>query len=171
MKKNFIILTLVITIMTGAFVYARSEQDEIKLLRTRIIKLQNRGRLGIRNLDICSFVNFYGSYNPVSRNVKSGEKFMVYYEPVNVSTKVEDGLYKKHLVQDLQVLSRSGKVLFERKKFRDLILTSRQPASEIYVTNEFNLKALPGIYIYKIILHDRIKGATTTKTMKITVYK
>lgn len=171
MKRKTLIITLFLAVMLCSCVYAADNQAEINSLRLKILKIQNSGELGIANLNVCSSISSYGDFTPKNNQVKSGVEFLVYFEPLNVFTKIDSNGYTKYITQDIQILSTEGKVLFQKKKFLDFNMTSKKPVSELFVRNKFKLTAPPGTYLYKVILHDKLRGTSASKSMKIRVIK
>jgi len=144
-----------------------SAQDQILALKNQIIDLQNKGKLAFLEAALCSKVIGFGSYVPLEKPVvKKGGDLLVYYQPQNVFTNRVKGHYEIWYTQDVVLLSKAGEVLFEQKDFLEFHYSSRTPVFDLFATNTLNLGATPaGSFVYRAVLHDRLKDASTEYSM------
>jgi hypothetical protein len=143
-----------------------AQETDVTLLKERIINLQNRSPLGIRILVACSTVTAYGSYEPLPDNkVKSGDVIFFYYEPQNPSTNKGEGTYEIWLTQDMFVLTEQQEEVFKKENAFEIHYQTSSPQLDIYGVNQLTLAEIqPGKYLFKVILHDRIKGEEASAT-------
>jgi len=170
MKKAIVALVIIFAVLTFSAGYCDEAANKVCQLREKIIQIQNKGEFGIRDLTVCSEIGVYGQYTPMEPVVSSGEEFLVYFEPENLYTKKEGGMYKTNMSQDVQILSPDGnKVLFEKKQFLVSRIESRKPVSEVFVKNKFQLTAPSGKYLYNVILYDNNRGVKVEKYIPIRI--
>ena len=152
---------------------ALAQDTDVSLLKEKIINLQNMYPLGIRTLIACSKVTDYGSYDPLPDNkVKSGDVIFFYLEPQNPSIKKGAGTYEIWLTQDMVVLTVQQQEVFKKENALDIHYHTSSPRLDIYGVNELTLTDVsPGRYIFKAILHDKIKGETASATWAFEVVK
>jgi hypothetical protein len=129
-------------------------------LKNEIIEKQNEGKLGVQEFVLCTKIRNYASFYSLPENkVKRGTNLLLYYEPINWFTSVQQGRYEFYLTQDVKLESATGEVLFDREKLLSMHYNTGKPILDIYMTNDFNLGSLPaGKYRYIIVLHDMISG-------------
>jgi len=153
------VMFAVLAVLTGC----RQDQETVLRLKERIIELQNRGDLGFREFHPCASVSGYGSFVPLEApQVVAGGQLLIYFEPVNVFTNRGQGQYELWYTQDIVVLAEDGKVLYEEPEALDFRHVSRSPVFGLYTTNTLSLADLgPGDYVYKAVLHDKLKGASS----------
>ncbi|MCJ7546580.1 MAG: hypothetical protein MUP30_07120, partial [Deltaproteobacteria bacterium] len=134
---------------------------------------QNIYPLGIRTLIACSKVTDYGSYDPLPDNkVKAGDVIFFYFEPQNPSTKKAGGKYEIWLTQDMIVLTAQQQEVFKKENAVEIHYQTSAPRLDIYGVNQLTLdKISPGRYIFKAILHDKIKGEVVSATWAFEVIK
>jgi hypothetical protein len=140
-----------------------SAQDQILALKNQIIDLQNKSRLAFVEVSLCSKVLGFGSYVPLEKPiVKQGGELLVYYQPQNVFTNRMKGQYEIWYTQDILLLSKAGEKLFEQKDFLEFHYYSRTPVFDLFATNSLDLGDTPaGTYVYRAVLHDKLKDAST----------
>jgi len=152
---------------------ALAQDTDVSLLKERIINLQNMYPLGIRTLIACSKVTDYGSYEPLPDNkVKAGDVIFFYFEPQNPSTKKAGGTYEIWLTQDMVVLTVQQQEVFKKENAVEIHYQTRSPRLDIYGVNQLTLTDIPpGRYLFKAILHDKIKGEAASATWAFVVVK
>jgi hypothetical protein len=146
--------------------FAFAQDTDVSLLRERIINLQNQYPLGIRTLVACSTVTGYGSYEPLPDNkVKSGDVIFFYVEPQNPATNKAEGTYEIWLTQDVFVLTEQQQELFKQEKAFEIHEKTSSPRLDIFGVTQLTLAEVqPGKYLYRVILHDSIKGEKASAT-------
>ncbi len=149
------------------------DQEAVLRLKNQIIDLQNRGTLGFREFSLCSNILGYGSYVPLDKpEVPQGSELQIYYEPVNVFTNRNKGQYEIWYTQDIILLTEKGEVLYEQAELLSFRNSSRSPVFDLYATNSLNLGNLPpGKYVYRAVLHDKLKGTEAAYTLPFAVTK
>lgn len=152
---------------------AHAQETDVSALKERIINLQNMYPLGIETLVACSQVTDYGSYEPLPDNrLKSGDVIFFYMEPQNPSTKKEGGKYEIWLTQDMVVLNEQQQEVFKKEDAVEIHHQTSSPRLDIYVVNQLTLAEVPpGNYLFKTILHDKIKGESASATWTFEVVK
>ncbi len=133
-------------------------ETEVSKLKHQIIEIQNKGKVGIRNLWICKSIKTYGSYDKlVDAKVPEGAKLLLYYEPVNLFTDVEEGKYTIHFTQDLILLSGDGKTeLFRKDEMIKFHYVTAVPTLDVFASNSLALGKLPvGEYKIKGVIRDK----------------
>lgn len=150
-----------------------AQETEVSELKEKILNLQNMYPLGIRTLIACSEVTDYGSYEPLPDNtLKSGDVVFFYFEPQNPSTKKGDGRYEIWLTQDMLVLSEQQQEIFKKENAVEIHYQTSSPPLDIYGVNRLTLTEVPpGRYIFKAVLHDKIKSESTSATWAFEVIK
>ncbi len=176
MKKNLWVrigvISLVMAAMLTGNVFAEQTDGELILkLKEDIIRIQNQGELGIKNLNLCRSIITLGAYVPLEEaKIEVGKEYYIYYEPANFFTKTSEGRYEFWFTQDMILLDDSGEVLLERLDALSMHFNTATPLLDIYVTNELLLTAAPpGKYTYKIVLHDVFKEESTIETIDFEV--
>jgi hypothetical protein len=152
---------------------ALAQDTDVSLLKERIINMQNTYPLGIRILVACSQVTDYGSYDPLPDNkVKAGDVIFFYFEPQNPSTKKTGGKYEIWLTQDMLVLTAQQQEVFKKENAVEIHYQTTVPRLDIFGADKLTLdKISPGRYIFKAILHDKIKGEDASATWAFEVVK
>lgn len=147
------------------------QSDAVLKLKNQIIDLQNKSSLTFKDVTLCSKVLGFGSYVPLEQPaVPQGSELLLYYEPVNVFTNRVQGQYEIWYTQDIVLLSSSGEVLYEQKELLTFHYFSRSPVFDLYATNSLNLGNLPsGKYVYKTVVHDKLKEATAEYALNFQV--
>jgi hypothetical protein len=150
-----------------------AQDTDVSLLKEKIINLQNMYPLGIRTLIACSKVTDYGSYEPLPDNkVKAGDVVFFYLEPQNLSTKKAAGSYEIWLTEDMVVLTLQQQEVYKKENAFEIHYQTSSPRLDIYGVNQLTLTDVaPGRYIFKAILHDKIKGEAATATWAFVVVK
>jgi hypothetical protein len=169
--KGLFFLLLVWGMMACPGVHAQN--TDVSLLKERIINLQNMYPLSIRTLIACSKVTDYGSYEPLPDNkVKAGDVIFFYLEPQNPSTKKAAGSYEIWLTEDMVVLTEQQEEVFKKENAVEIHYQTSSPRLDIYGVDQLTLdKISPGRYIFKAILHDKIKGEAASATWAFVVVK
>jgi len=161
-----ILLFSLIVFATGLSSWALAQETDVSWLKERIINLQNAYPLGIRALVPCSKVTDYGSYEPLPDNkVKAGDVVFFYIEPQNPSTRKAEGQYEIWLTQDMVVLTEQQEEIFKKENAFEIHYQTSSPRLDIYGVNQLTLAEVPpGKYLFKAILHDKIKGEAASAT-------
>ena len=96
-----------VLIFLFAFSGVTAQENEVLKLKEKIIELQNNGTLAFDNFNLCSSVKTFASYVSLQEPVveKDGT-ILLYYEPLNVFTKKQDGIYEIWYSQDLILMSK-----------------------------------------------------------------
>ncbi|WP_320175388.1 hypothetical protein [Maridesulfovibrio sp.] len=163
-RKFYPLLVAILCVFFLSMIFvspARSgDAEDILKLKNEIIEKQNKGKLGAQVFLLCKKVLSYSSYYPLPENkVQRGTSLLLYYEPINWFTSMQQGRYEFYLTQDVKLETATGEVLFEREKLLSMHYNTGKPILDIYMTNDFNLGRLPaGKYRYIVFLHDMISG-------------
>ena len=162
---------LVAGLILGTPVFA--QDTDVSLLKERIINLQNMYPLGIRTLVACSKVTDYGSYEPLSDNkVKVGDVIFFYFEPENPSTKKAQGQYEIWFTQDMYVFNEQQQVIYSKENILEVHYQTSSPRLDVFGVNQLTLTDIPqGKYLFKAVLHDKIKGENASATWAFEVVK
>lgn len=152
---------------------ALAQETDVSRLKERIINIQNVYPLGIRTLIACSKVTDYGSYEPLPDNkVKGGDVIFFYFEPENPSTKKAEGRYEIWLTEDMVVLNEQQQEVFKKENALEIHYQTSAPRLDIYGVNPLTLADVPpGKYLFKTILHDKIKGEQASASWAFEVVK
>ena len=152
---------------------ALAQDTDVSLLKEKIINLQNMYPLGFRTLIACSKVTDYGSYDPLPDNkVKEGDVIFFYFEPQNPSTKKAGGQYEIWLTQDMIVLNAKKQEVIKKENAVEIHYQTSAPRLDIYGVDQLTLEKIsPGQYIFKAVLHDKIKGEIASATWAFEVIK
>ncbi len=176
MKKSLLVRIVLISLvmaamLTGNVFAEQTNEEQILELKNDIIRIQNKGELGIKNLNLCSNVVTLSAYVPLEEaKIEVGKKYYVYYEPANIFTKISEGRYEFWLTQDIILFDDTGEVLMERLGALSMHFNTATPLLDIYVTNDLFLTGFPpGKYIYKIVLHDVFKNDSVVETINFEV--
>lgn len=169
--KKFVFYLFVLGMVTGSGAWLQA--DEVLRLKEEIIDLQNVGSLGFRNLIACSKVVDYGSYIPLTDNkVKAGDIIFFYFEPQNVTTRRAEGEYEIWFTQDMIILTGKQREVFKKEKALEVRHKSSSPRLDLYGINQLTLVDLPpGKYVFKAILHDKLKDERAEATWPFEVAK
>jgi hypothetical protein len=165
MKVKILFLCLLVaSILSAPCVFA--QDTDVSLLKEKIITIQNMYPLGIRTLIACSKVTDYGSYEPLPDNtLKAGDVIFFYFEPQNPSTRKAEGRYEIWLTQDMVVLTEQQQEIFRKENAVEIHYQTSSPRLDIYGITQLTMEqAPPGKYIFKAILHDKIKGEVASAT-------
>jgi len=168
MKK---ILSLVLLLVMATFCSQSPPNDIIKL-KEMVIELQNKGELGFRNFTFCSKIMGFASYVPLENSViDKNAELLAYYEPINIFTNKNQGMYEIWFTQDMIVLDAKGGVIQEWKDIMVFHQSTRLPALDVYAQNNITLggQLPPGKYIFKSVLKDKLSDKTATKTVEFQV--
>ena len=145
---------------------AHAQETDVSLLKERIINLQNQYPLGIRTLVACSQVTDYGAYEPLPDNrVKAGDVIFFYLEPQNPSANRVEGTYEIWLTQDMFVFTEQQQEVFKQENAVEIHYQTRSPRLDIFGVSQLTLAEVPsGKYLFKVILHDKIKNEEASAT-------
>lgn len=174
MIRKWVVIFIMGAIFTGGvFSHAGQENDIILQLKNKIIDIQNEGKLGFRSFIACSNIITYGSYVPLPKpEVKTGSRFFIYYEPENVFTNRVQENYEVWYTQDMIVLDADGQVLLNKEGALNFRHSGRAPIFDLYATNTLNVGKLPpGIYVFRAVLHDKLKKTTAQKDLSFKIVK
>jgi hypothetical protein len=142
---------------------------EIRRLKEQIIELQNKGKLGLRKVVLCSSVEGYGVYSPIEPG-QPNPKVYLYFEPENVSTLVTGDRYIIDLSVDLFLYDATGKLIAGKETIFRINRVSRSPIFDVFYKVELNLKKPGGQgALLKTVLHDKIKNGSVSSTYRINV--
>ncbi len=176
MKKSLLVRIAVISLVMAAVltgnVFAEQTNEELILeLKDDIIRIQNQGELGIKNLNLCSNVVTLSAYVPLEEaKIEVGKEYYIYYEPASIFTKISEGRYEFWLTQDIILLDDRGEVLMERPGALSMHFNTATPLLDIYVTNDLLLTGFPpGKYTYKIVLRDVFKDESVVEVIDFEV--
>ena len=176
MKKNLLVRIAVISLvmaamLTGNVLAEQTDEELILKLKEDIVRIQNQGELGIKKLNLCRSIVTLGAYVPLEEaKIEVGKEYYIYYEPVNIFTKISEGRYEFWFTQDIILLDDTGEVLTERPAALSMHFNTATPLLDIYVTNDLLLTAAPpGKYTYKIVLHDVFRDKSTVETIDFEV--
>jgi len=150
-----------------------AQETDVSALKEKILNLQNMYPLGIRALIACSKVTDYGSYDPLPDNkVRAGDVIFFYFEPQNPSTNRGEEKYEIWLTLDTVVLSEQQQEVFKKENAVEMHYQTSSPRLDTYGVYQLTFtEVLPGNYIFKTILHDKIKGESTSATWAFEVIK
>jgi hypothetical protein len=169
MKKTVLAGLTAVLLIAGVFAQSTELQD----LKTRIIELQNQGELGFQDFTLCSQILGYASFVPARESVidKNGT-LLIYYEPQNIFTVIREGIYEIWYTQDMAVLDEDGKeIIWEEKDLLNMHYMARKPILDMYAQNSLDLQGElpPGKYIFRAVLHDKLRNASVTKTLNFEI--
>jgi hypothetical protein len=172
MKKVGAIMATII-MMVCVISVSHAGDDPILKLKEKIIQIQNKGELGFRNFTACSNIISYGAYVPLaSSEIKSGSEFFVYYEPENVFTNKIHGQYEIWYGQDMIVLDGEGNILLNKENALDFHYKTQSPVLDLYAKNTLSLGNLPpGDYVFRAVIHDKLKKTRAQKDYEFKVVK
>jgi len=164
MKKKKFLLWTIVALM--AFSGASGQENEILKLKEQIIELQNNGELGFQKFILCSSIFTFASYVPLSEPIisKTGS-LLLYYEPLNIFTKKEDGIYQIWYTQDMILLNQEDAVIQEWPDILEFRHQTNKPVMDVFAQNslDFDGSIPPGKYKFKAVLKDRLRGTSATK--------
>jgi hypothetical protein len=143
------------------------QEDKILSLKEQIIELQNQGTLGFANFLLCSQVNTFASYVPLPEPIiaKDGN-FLLYYEPLNIFTKKQNGKYEIWYKQDMILMNAEEEVIAEWKNILEFYHEANKPVLDLFAQNTIDLEGLPaGKYKFKAVLKDQLRGATARQVI------
>lgn len=170
--KRLCILFVLCTVIGGSWALAQ-QTDDVTLLKEKILDFQNGDPLGIRLFTACSEVRDYGSYvtRPDNR-IKEGDTVVFYFEPKNLFTKRESGSYEIAYTADITILAANGQEVYAQKDAVSVQHTSASPRLDLYGTFKFTFERIvPGNYVVKTVLHDKLKGQNAEAVWPFEVVK
>lgn len=148
---------------------ATETPDEVQGLKSRIIELQNKGKIGLRKIVLCRSVEGFGSYSPLAPG-EPVSKIVFYCEPANVSTMISEGRFIVDCSVDTLLMDSAGKLLLGKENVVKINRVSRSPVIDLFFKIELNLKKMATRkVIVKIVLHDKIKNQSVSVTRRISV--
>jgi hypothetical protein len=161
------LLVIALALVAGA----AAPEETVASLRERIVDLQNRGTLAVRGLTMCRSVTTYGQYvRNETRKAPAGSTIYFYYEPENVFTQRERDTYRIWYTQDIVLIGKDGKELLRSNGVLGFTHLGFATVLDLYATNELDLGELaPGEYRYRVILHDKLRGADATADLAFTI--
>jgi hypothetical protein len=162
--KVLCLCLLAASILSAPCVFA--QDTDVSLLKERIINIQNTYPLGIQTLVACSKVTDYGLYEPLPDNkIKAGDIVFFYFEPQNPSTRKAEGRYEVWLTQDIVVLNAKQQEIYKKEGFIEIHYQTSSPRLDIYGADQLTFTEVPpGQYLFKAILHDKIKEEVASAT-------
>jgi hypothetical protein len=122
----------------------------------------DENRLEMSEPIACRSVRGYEDYEPLDEPVvPRTEKLLIYTRPTGHAYAREEGGYRFHLVQDVNVRRKGEKkVLWGRKRIVEYADLSPRPPVALYLSTSLGLKEFPpGEYEADLILHDLIGKA------------
>jgi len=165
MKKRLLLSCIVIILLcVSVDLYS---QDRILQLKEQILDIQNKGELGFHNFTLCSNILGYGQYVPIpDKKAKVGTTVYFYYEPVNLFTNRLNNSYQIWYTQDLILLRKDGKELYNAPELLNFNYQTTSPVLDVYASNSLELGELaPGYYIFKAVMHDKLKKTDATYSL------
>ena len=155
------IRSIVLVVLVAVACAITGNAQTVADLKEHILDLQNSADLGFQSFTLCRQIVSYGQYVPYEANeVKAGSTIYFYYEPRNIYTARRDGKYYVQYTQDMILLSDKGKVLLESLEALVFRYESQSPVLDLYATNSLDLGRLdPGWYVFKAVIHDKLRGA------------
>ncbi|MFC2167850.1 hypothetical protein ACFLRW_02615 [Acidobacteriota bacterium] len=164
MNMKIFLLWTFVALLT--FSGAAGQENEIPRLKEQIIELQNNGDLGFQNFILCSSIYTFASYVPLSEPVieKTGS-LLLYYEPLNIYTKKEDGIYEIWYTQDMVLLNNEETVIQEWTDILEFHHRTNKPVMDVFAQNsiDFDGSIPPGKYKFKAVLKDKLRRESVTK--------
>lgn len=146
-----------------------AQPDEVQSLKEHIIDLQNKGKLGFRKVLLCSSVEGYGQYSPVTEGGPT-RQLALYFEPANVSTLVSADRYVIDCTVDQFAYDASGKMIFGKSNIMKIYRVSRSPVLDLYFHIGVGMKKpVQGTLILKTVLRDNIKNQTATAVNRVNI--
>ena len=172
-RKTFWVAVSVFLIVFCTQVNADEISERVLKLKEKIIELQNKGELGFRNFTVCSRIFTFGSYVPLREpKIKQGGELLVYFEPANLFTNKLDGRYDIWLTQDMIVLTEAGKALLNKEDALTHRYNTASPVLDLFCQNTVTLGNLPlGKYVFKAVLHDKLKDVSVSRSITFEVVK
>lgn len=145
-----------------------NSSQEITRLKSSIIDIQNKSRLGFNKIITCKSVDAFGVYSPLEPSTPTN-KLVFYVEPSNFSTLQSADRYIVDCALDIQILDINGKALLSSEGVSKINRISRSPILDLYFKVELNLKMekKPEIMMVRIVLHDKIKNQSASANIKI----
>jgi len=99
----------------------------------------------------------YGIYDPRPGGVfKSGEKLVIYVEPVGFTWKEKDGLNHAQLVADLVLKDGEGTIVGEQEGFGTFTFDSREENMEVMTALTIDFTEAPGKYAAELKFTDKL---------------
>lgn len=142
--------------------------QEVSDLKTKIIEIQNKSRLGFSKVVACSSIDAFGVYSPLEPSSPTG-KIVFYVEPANYSTLQSADRYIVDCAVDIQILDGSGRPVVSSENVSKINRISRSPIMDLYFKIELNLKMArrPENIQVRIVLHDKIKNQSSSANIKV----
>ena len=173
MRKTVLVIALFFLAVFCFQAEADEISDKVLELKEKIVELQNGGKLGFRNFTICSKIITFGTYVPLTEaKVKQGGELLIYFEPANFFTSKLDKRYDIWLTQDMIVLTEKGEVLLDKKDALTHRHNTASPVMDLFNKNTVTVGNLPtGKYVFKAVLHDKLKDENASKSIVFEVVK
>ena len=164
MRKSLIIF---VAFLLG-FPFLPAQENDILLLKEKIIDLQNTGELGFKEMELCSKIFGFGSYVALQEPVvdKDGE-LLVYFEPSNIFTNRRSGIYEIWYKEDMVLMKENGEIVQEWPDIVDFHYTAQKPVLDLFAQNSITLggQVPPGKYQFKAVVKDQLSGKTASKVI------
>ena len=116
----------------------------------------------------CRSIKGYEDYEPLDEPaLTKDEKLFIYLRPFEHTIEsVEDGKFRVHLVEDVNIHRRGSKrVIWGKEKIIDYDVSVEYLPRNLYLGSILGLKELPvGEYTAEILVHDKLKKDETATT-------
>jgi len=115
-------------------------EDDILNLKVKILELQNKGELGFRNFTFYSSIAGFGSYVPLQEPlIEQKGELLVYYEPINISNSIKNGIHEIWYTQDMILLKENREIIQEWKDILNFHYITRTPVMDFFAQNSLDL--------------------------------
>jgi hypothetical protein len=151
---------------------AGQHREAIETLRRAIHVLAAKGPFLLRKVQyITEPPKGFGIYTPRSSNVfPSGERLIVYVEPVGMTWKTEGDSNRAAMATDFAIRTPDGKILGGQKEFGKFEFNSRDFNQEIHTHLTITLTNAPiGNYVLSATYRDLIGGKSATLELPFTI--
>jgi hypothetical protein len=115
---------------------------------------------------------FYGDYEPRAGSVfRRSETLRFYMEPKNlVYGRAASGVYEPAFEVDLEILTASGKTIYEKPRFGVFRLAARSAVQDIFMNLAVALTGAPaGDYTIRFVVRDLNSKKAATVSKKVTL--
>ncbi len=137
--------------------------EAYEAMRSATLQVWNQGPLLFRKaLFTAESPKAFGIYKPRADNLfKTGEKLIIYAEPVGFKWQAKDGLNHSLLVADLILRTDDGKIVAGQKNFGSFSFDSLEQNMEIMVVLTIDFTGAPlGKYVVECAFTDKMSGKT-----------